>query len=97
MNTNGYQVSNRECFEFHCDDPDLNIDAASRPATDTFFSTTAFYSLEMGGLVENPILLDDEKDKENSPTTTTSSEKPNRPPALLRSRAIATRPESVPD
>ena len=79
MNTNGYQVSNQEYFDFHCDDPDLNKDAVSKPGTDTFISPTAFYSLERGGLVRNPILLDDERDKENSPTTTPSSEKPNRP------------------
>ena len=53
----------------------------------------------MGGSAENPILLDEEDDKENSPppTKTPVSERPIRPPALLRSRPIGKRIEGVPD
>ena len=52
----------------------------------------------MGGSAENPILLDEEEDKESSPPTTTPvTERPTRPPALLRSRPFGTRIENVPD
>ena len=46
----------------------------------------------MAGSAENPILLDEEEDKENSPppTTTPVSERPARPPALLRSQPVGT-------
>ena len=46
---------------------------------------------KMGGSIENPILLDDEEDKEISPPSTPVSERPIRPSALLRSRAFGTR------
>ena len=51
------------------------------------------------GSVENPIVLDEEQDKENSaPTTTTPvSERPTEPPRLLRSRAFEARIENVPE
>ena len=55
----------------------------------------AFDDLEVKGSAENPILLDEEEDKENSPPTTPVSERPTRPPAVLRSRPFGTRIESV--
>ena len=46
----------------------------------------------MGGSAKKPLLLDEEEDKENSPPPTTPvSERPTRPPALLRSRPFGTR------
>ena len=77
----------------------LDVDAVIRPSIDTSFSPTAFDNLEMGGSSENPILLEEEEDKENSaPTTTTFvSERPTRPPALLRSCPHGTRLKKVPD
>ena len=41
-----------------------------------------------GGSSENPILLDEEEDKENSPPTTPASECPTDPPRFLRSRPL---------
>ena len=38
------------------------------------------------GSFENPIVLDEEEDKENSSATTPVSERPTEPPRLLRSR-----------
>ena len=91
--------------EFHWQNDQLDVDAVFRPGIDIPFSPTAFDDLEMGGSAENPILLDEEKDKENSPppppttttTTTTVSERPTRPPALLRSRPFGTKIEIVPE
>ena len=77
----------------------LDVDAVFRTGIDTPFSPTAFEDLEMKGSAENPILLDEEEEKENSPPTTTTavSERPTRPPALLRSHPFGTRIKNVPD
>ena len=75
----------------------LDVDAVFWPGIDTPFSPTAFDDLEMGVSPGNPILLDEEEDKENSPPTTPVSEGPTRSTAMLRSRAFRTRIENVPD
>ena len=54
----------------------------------------------MGGSVENPIVFDDEEDKENSPPpapSTPESVRLTEPPRLQRSRPFGTRIENVPD
>ena len=102
MDTSVYQVS-AACLDdvdFYCGNDQLDAHAVFRPDIDTPFSPTAFDDLEIGrGSAENPILIDEEEDKENSPppTTTPVSERPTRPPALLRSRPFGTRIETVPD
>ena len=51
-------------------------------------------------MAENPILIDEEQDKENSPpprATTLVSERPTQPPVLIRSRPFGTKIENVPD
>ena len=99
LDTSGYQVSaDLDDVEFYWEKDQLNVDSVSRPGIDTSFSPTAFDDLEMGGSAENPILLDNEEDKENSPPTTTPiSERPTQPPALLMSRPFGTRIENVLD
>ena len=67
------------------------MDAVFRLGIDTPFSPTTFDDLSVEGSVEQPIVLDEEEDKENSaPKTTTISvsERPTEPPRLLRSRAF---------
>ena len=78
--------------EFYWENDLLDVDAVFRQCIDTPFSTTAF-DLEMGGSAENPILLDEEEDKEKSPPTTATpvSERPTQTHALLRSRPFGTR------
>ena len=49
------------------------------------------------GSVENPIVLDEEHDKENAPPTNPVSERQTEPPRLLRSRAFGARIENVPN
>ena len=58
------------------------MDAVFRPGIGTTFSPTTFDDISMKGSVENPIVLDEEEDKENSaPTTTTPvSERPPETP-----------------
>ena len=74
------------------------MDSVFRPGLDTPFSPTVFDDLLIGdGSVENPIVLDEEQDKENAPPTTPVSERPTEPPRLLRSSTFGARIENVPD
>ena len=70
-----------------------------RPGIDTPFSPNTFDDLLMGdGSVENPIVLDEEEDKENAPTPTTpKSVRPTEPTRLQRSRAFGARIENLPN
>ena len=75
------------------------MDALLRPGIDTPFSPTTFDDLLMGdGSVENPIVLDEEEDKENAPPPTTpESVRPTESPRLQRSLLFGTRIENVTD
>ena len=96
LDTSSYQVSDLEDIEFNWEDSQL--DSVFRPGIDTPFSPTVFDDLLMGdGSVGNPIVLDEEEDKENAPPTTPESVRPTEPPRLLRSRAFGARIENVPD
>ena len=100
LDRSGNQVSAADLgdVEFYWGNDQLDVHAVSRPSIDTPFSPTAFEHLEIGGSAENPLLLEVEN-KENSPPTTTTavSERPTRPPTLLRGRPFGTRIENVPD
>ena len=86
LDTSGYQVSDPEDIEFHSDNHELNMDAIFRRSINTPFSSSFFNEDEMGSMAENPILIDKEQDKENSPHLPTSpvSERPTQPPVLMR-------------
>ena len=74
------------------------MDAVFRPGIDTPFSPTIFDDLSMEGSVEDPIVLEEEEDKEiASPPSTPESVRPTDPPRLQRSRPFGTRIENVPD
>ena len=73
------------------------MDSVFRPGIDTPFSPTVFDNLLMGdGSAENPIVLDEEEDKENA-STKPESVSPTEPPRLQRSRVFGARIENVPD
>ena len=99
--TSGYELSDLEDIEFSWEDPAVDMDNFYRSGIDTTFSPSIFYDFQMeGSSAANPIIVDDEEDKENSaPTTLTTpdSERPTEPPRLLRSRPFGTRKENVPD
>ena len=96
--TSGYQDSDLEEIEFNWENPQLDMDAVFRPSIDTPFSRTTFDDFLMGdGSVENPILLDEEEDKENAPPTTPESVGPTEPPRLQGSCAFGAPMENVPD
>ena len=98
MDTSVFHLSDLDNVIFYWKVDQLDQHAVFIPGIHTFFSPTAFDDLEMGGSAENPILLDEEEDKENSPPTTTPvSEIPSLPPALLGSRPFGTRIESAPE
>ena len=98
LDTSSYQVSDLEDIEFNWENDQLNLDAAVRPGIDTPYSPTTFDNFLMGdGSVENPIVLDEEEDKDNAAPTTPESVRPTEPPRLQRSRAFGARKETVPD
>ena len=87
VDTSSYQVSDIEDIEFNWENSQLVLDAVFRPGIDTPLSPTTFDNLLMGeGSVENPIVLDEEEDMENTPLPTTpESVRPTEPPRLQRS------------
>ena len=93
LDTSSYHVSD---VEENWENSQLDMDSVFRPGIDTPFSPTVIDDLLMGdGSVENPIVLDEQEDKENVPTTP-QSVRPTEPPRLLRSRAFGARTENVP-
>ena len=86
LDTSSYQVSNLKDLEFNCEKSHLDMDAVFRPGKDIPFSPTTFDDLLMGnGSVENPIVLDEEEDKENAPPPSTpESVRPTEHPRLQR-------------
>ena len=99
LDTSSYQVSDLEDIEFNWENSQLDMDSVFRPGIDTAFCPTVLDDLLMGDAsVENPIVLDEEEDKENAPPPTTpDSVRPTEPPRLQRSRAFGARMENVPD
>ena len=100
LDTSSYQVSDLKDIEFNWKNSQLEMDAVFRPGIDTPFSPTTADDLSMKGSVENPIVLDEEEDKENSPSPATSTPKsvrPTEPPRLQRSRTFGAGIENVPD
>ena len=99
LDTSSYQKSDLEDIEFNWENSQMEMDAVFRPGIDTPFSPTTFDDLLMGdGSVENPIVLDEEEDKENAPPPSTpESVRPIEPSRLQRSRAFGARKENVPD
>ena len=86
MDTSSYQVSDIKDIEFNLENSQLEMDAVFRPGIKPPFSPTTFDDLLMGdGSVENPIVLDEEEDKENAPPRLApESVTPTEPPRLQR-------------
>ena len=99
LDTSSYQLSDLEDIEFNWENSQMDRDAVFRPGKGTPFSATTFDDLLMEGSVENPIVLDEEEDKENAPLPPSIPEsvRPTKPPRLQRSRAFGAGMENVPD
>ena len=97
MDTSVYQVSDLDDFIFFWENDQLDVDAVLRPGVNTCFSPSTLNNFDIGSKAENPILIDEEHDRENSPPhpTTPVSERPNQPPMLMRNRPFERRIESV--
>ena len=94
--TSSCQLTDLEDIEFNWENSEL--DTVVRPGIDFPFSPTTFDDLSLEGPVQNPIVLDEEEDKENAPPSTTPvSDRPMEPPRLQRSRAFREGIENVPD
>ena len=85
LDTSSYQVTDLEDKEFNWKNSQLDMDAVFRPGIDTPFSPTTVDDLSMEGSVENPILFDEEEDKENAPPSTPESVRHTEHPRLQRS------------
>ena len=99
LDASSYQVSDLEDIEFNWGKSQLDMDAVLRPGIDTPFSPTTFDDLSMEGSVENPIVLDEEEDKENAPPppSTPDSVRPTELPRLQRSPAFGAGMGNVPN
>ena len=100
LDPSSYQVSDLENIEFNWENSQLDMDVVFIPGIDTPLSPTLIDDLSMGagGSVENPIVLDEEEYKENSPPPSTpESVRPTEPRRLQRSRQFRTRIENFPD
>ena len=86
--TSGHQVSDLDEVDFYWENAPLDVDAVFRPGNITLFSPTTWDDLEMGGSAENPILLDEEEDKENPSPTTPVCERPTRPHCIAENSSI---------
>ena len=90
-------MSDLEDVEFYRENDQLV--SVFRPGIHTPFFPSDFNDFEMDSMADNPILSDEEQDKENSRppyTTTPVSERPTAPP-VLRNQPFGTRNENVPD
>ena len=98
MDNSIYQVSELEDMEVNWENSQLDMDAVFRPGIVIPFSPTTIDDLSMRRSVENPIVLDEEEDKENAPPPTTpESVRPTEPPRLQRCRAFGAGMENVPE
>ena len=97
MDASGDQVSDLDDVEIYWEKDQLDMEAVFSPGIGTPFLPTVFDDLEIGGSTGKPILLDKKEDKEKFPPTTLVSERPTRPPAMLRSCPFGARVGIVPD
>ena len=81
LDTSSYQVSDLEDIEFNWENSQLDMDAVFRSGIDTPFAPNTFDDFSMEGLVENPIVLDEEEDEENAPPSTPESVRPTELPS----------------
>ena len=99
LDTSGYQVSYLDNVELYSENDQLDVDAVFRPGIDAPFPPQLLSILRWLQRLKNPILIDEDQDKENSspPPTTPVSERPTQLPVLMRHCPFGPRIENVPD
>ena len=100
VDTSGYQVSDLDVVNFYRENYWLHLHAIFRPGIDTTFSPSTFKGFEKGSRAKNPIPIDEEQDKENSPPphpTYPVSEKLHQHHVLIKSPPLGTRIEKFPE
>ena len=80
--TRGYELSDLQVFEFSWEDPAVDMGSVYRPGIESPFSPSIFDDFQLeGSAAANPIIVDDEEDKEiSAPRTTPESERPTELP-----------------
>ena len=100
LDKSGYKVSVRDKVDLYGENDQLDVDSWFRPGIDIPFSPLTFNDYEMSSMAENPILNDEEQDKENSPPpvlTSPVSERPTELLALMRSCPFGTKIVRIPE
>ena len=100
MDISGYEVSDLDNVEFYWEYDQFNVDIVFRPGIATPFSSSNFNDFEMGPMAENPILIDEEQDKEDSPPPLLSTPVLARPTqliVLMRSHPFGSKIVKLPD
>ena len=98
LDTSSYQLTDLEDIDFNWENS--QFDSVFRPGIDTPFSPNIFENLSLERSVQNPIVVDEEEDKEKAPPpapSTPVSVRPTEPPRLQRRRAFGARIEKVLD
>ena len=86
LDASSYLVSDLEDIELNWEKSQWYMNPVFRPGIDTAFSPTTIDDLSMERSVENPIVLNEEEDKENAPPPATpESVRPTETPRLQRS------------
>ena len=83
MVTSGYQLSDLYDVEFYWQIDQLDGDAVFRQGIGTPFSPSAFNDFQKGSMPENPNLIDEDQDKENSPLHHPATQVSERPTQTL--------------
>ena len=98
MDTSGNQMSDIDDVEFYWENDQLDVHVVFRRDIDRPFSPSVYDDFEMGSMAENPLLIEQEQDKENFPPlpSTPVFERPTQPPTL-RSCLLGTRIENNPN
>ena len=97
--SSNFDPSDMDDIQFHCENPNVEMDAVCRPGIDIPFSPSLFECCPVAGSAEYPKEIDDELDKAIEYPTTPESQRHTQAPLLHRSLScpIGTRLEKIPN
>ena len=99
MDTSGCQLSDLNDVAFYWENDQMDVDVVFRPGVNRPFASSKSNDFEIGSMAKNPVVIDEEEEKENFPplSTTSVSEKAAQQPVLRKSCPFGTRSENVSD